>query len=94
MIVKRRRIRVRTSRSLTERIRHFLQTDEGVLEKREVISREHATFMILGVTIDDDCEVLTEESQCDVALDHNCEVSKQLEQISVRQSCEGSKQND
>ena len=46
--------------------------------------------MILGVTIDDDCEVLTEESQCNVALDHNCEVSKQLEQISVRQSCEGS----
>ena len=46
--------------------------------------------MILGVTVDDDCEVLTEESQCNVALDHNCEVSKQLEQISVRQSCEGS----
>ena len=50
--------------------------------------------MILGVAIVDDSEVMTEESQCDVALDHNCEVSKQLEQISVRQSCEGSKQND
>ncbi len=30
--------------------------------------------MILGVKSDDDCEVWTEESQRDVAFDHDCEV--------------------